>query len=55
MYMKAANAKCHSASGAPSRTQRVRVQLHIANDHVKNFTRRGLDWMKRFKKIAADA
>jgi len=53
--MKAANAKCHSASGAPSRTQRVRVQLHIANDHIKNFTRRGLDWMKRFKKIAADA
>ena len=32
-----------------------RVQLHIANDHIKSFTRRGLDWMKRFKKIAADA
>ena len=32
-----------------------RVQLHIANDHIKIFTRRGLDWMKRFKKIAADA
>ena len=32
-----------------------RVQLHIANDDIKIFTRRGLDWMKRFKKIAADA
>src|SRR5947208_11113564 len=32
-----------------------RVQLHIANDDIKIFTRRGLDWTKRFKKIAADA
>src|SRR5436189_5137412 len=32
-----------------------RVQLHIANDDIKIFTRRGLDWTKRFKKIVADA
>jgi bifunctional non-homologous end joining protein LigD len=32
-----------------------RVQLHIANDDIKVFTRRGNDWTKRFKKIAADA
>jgi len=32
-----------------------RVQLHIANDDIKLFTRRGLDWTKRFKKIVADA
>lgn len=32
-----------------------RVQLHIANDEVKVFTRRGNDWTKRFRKIAADA
>lgn len=32
-----------------------RVQLHIANEDVKVFTRRGNDWTKRFKKIAADA
>jgi bifunctional non-homologous end joining protein LigD len=32
-----------------------RVQLHIANDDIKIFTRRGLDWTKRFKKIAGDA
>ncbi len=32
-----------------------RVQLHIANDDIKIFTRRGNDWTKRFKKIAADA
>src|SRR5882757_2084135 len=32
-----------------------RVQLHIANDDIKFFTRRGNDWTKRFKKIAADA
>src|SRR3954471_16258613 len=32
-----------------------RVQLHIANDDVRVFTRRGNDWTKRFKKIAADA
>ncbi|WP_028168520.1 non-homologous end-joining DNA ligase [Bradyrhizobium elkanii] len=32
-----------------------RVQLHIANDDIRVFTRRGNDWTKRFKKIAADA
>jgi bifunctional non-homologous end joining protein LigD len=32
-----------------------RVQLHIANDTIKIFTRRGNDWTKRFKKIAGDA
>jgi bifunctional non-homologous end joining protein LigD len=32
-----------------------RVQLHIANEDVKVFTRRGNDWTKRFKKIANDA
>jgi bifunctional non-homologous end joining protein LigD len=32
-----------------------RVQLHIANDDIKIFTRRGNDWTKRFRKIAADA
>ncbi|MGY3611756.1 MULTISPECIES: ATP-dependent DNA ligase, partial [unclassified Bradyrhizobium] len=28
-----------------------RVQLHLANDDIKVFTRRGNDWTKRFKKI----
>jgi bifunctional non-homologous end joining protein LigD len=32
-----------------------RVQLHIANEGIKIFTRRGHDWTDRFKKIAADA
>jgi bifunctional non-homologous end joining protein LigD len=32
-----------------------RVQLQIANDDIKVFTRRGNDWARRFKKIAADA
>src|ERR1700677_1816614 len=32
-----------------------RVQLHIANEDVKVFTRRGNDWTKRIKKIANDA
>jgi bifunctional non-homologous end joining protein LigD len=32
-----------------------RIQLHIANDDIKVFTRRGNDWTKRFRKIAADA
>jgi bifunctional non-homologous end joining protein LigD len=32
-----------------------RVQLHIANEDIKVFTRRGHDWTKRFKKIAGDA
>jgi bifunctional non-homologous end joining protein LigD len=32
-----------------------RVQVHIANEAVKIFTRRGHDWTKRFKKVAHDA
>src|SRR6266481_1775825 len=32
-----------------------RVQLHIANDDIKLFTRRGNDWTKRFKRIASEA
>jgi len=32
-----------------------RVQLHVVNEDVKFFTRRGHDWTKRFKKIATDA
>ena len=32
-----------------------RVQIHIANEAVRIFTRRGHDWTDRFKKIAADA
>jgi bifunctional non-homologous end joining protein LigD len=32
-----------------------RVQLHMANDDIKMFTRNGNDWTKRFRKVAADA
>jgi bifunctional non-homologous end joining protein LigD len=32
-----------------------RLQLHIANDPAKVFTRNGHDWTKRFSKIAHDA
>jgi bifunctional non-homologous end joining protein LigD len=32
-----------------------RVQVHLANNGVKVFTRRGNDWNNRFKKIADDA
>jgi bifunctional non-homologous end joining protein LigD len=32
-----------------------RVQLHLANEAVRIFTRRGHDWTKRFKKIADEA
>jgi bifunctional non-homologous end joining protein LigD len=32
-----------------------RVQLHIANEDIKVFTRRGNHWTKRFKKVADDA
>jgi bifunctional non-homologous end joining protein LigD len=31
------------------------VQVHLAHPEVKVFTRRGNDWTKRFRKIAADA
>ncbi|MCK1288579.1 non-homologous end-joining DNA ligase [Bradyrhizobium sp. 44] len=32
-----------------------RVQVHLANEAVTVFTRRGHDWSNRFKKVAADA
>lgn len=32
-----------------------RVQLHLANEAVRVFTRRGHDWTKRFKKVADEA
>ena len=32
-----------------------RVQVHLANEAVKVFTRRGHDWTNRFKKAANDA
>jgi bifunctional non-homologous end joining protein LigD len=32
-----------------------RVQIHLANNAVKIFTRRGNDWTNRFKKVAHDA
>ena len=32
-----------------------RVQLRVANDDIKVFTRRGYDWTKRFRKVADDA
>jgi bifunctional non-homologous end joining protein LigD len=32
-----------------------RVQVHIANEAAKIFTRRGHDWTHRFRKIAEDA
>jgi bifunctional non-homologous end joining protein LigD len=32
-----------------------RVQVHLANEAVKMFTRRGHNWTKRFQKVAHDA
>ena len=32
-----------------------RVQVHLANESIRVFTRRGNDWTKRFKKIANEA
>jgi bifunctional non-homologous end joining protein LigD len=32
-----------------------RVQVHLANEAIKIFTRRGHDWTHRFKKVANDA
>jgi bifunctional non-homologous end joining protein LigD len=32
-----------------------RVQLHLIDEDIKVFTRRGNDWTKRFRKIASDA
>jgi bifunctional non-homologous end joining protein LigD len=32
-----------------------RVQVHLANEEVRIYTRRGHDWTHRFKKIASDA
>jgi bifunctional non-homologous end joining protein LigD len=31
-----------------------RVQLHLANEDIRIFTRRGSDWTHRFRKIAGD-
>ena len=31
------------------------IRVHLANEAVKVFTRRGNDWTKRFRKIADDA
>lgn len=32
-----------------------RVQVHLANEAIKVYTRRGHDWTRRFKKVADDA
>ena len=32
-----------------------RVQVHLANEAVRIFTRRGHDWTHRFRKVAHDA
>src|SRR5258707_5004680 len=32
-----------------------RVQIHLANEAVRIFTRRGHDWTNRFKKVSHDA
>jgi bifunctional non-homologous end joining protein LigD len=32
-----------------------RAQLHIANENTTVFTRTGINWIRRFKKIADDA
>jgi bifunctional non-homologous end joining protein LigD len=32
-----------------------RVQVHLANEEVRVYTRRGNDWTNRFRKVAADA
>ena len=32
-----------------------RVQVHLANENIRVFTRRGHDWTKRLKKVADDA
>src|SRR5689334_21759684 len=32
-----------------------RVQVHLLNEAIKVYTRRGHDWTKRFKKVADDA
>jgi bifunctional non-homologous end joining protein LigD len=32
-----------------------RVQVHLANETLRVFTRRGNDWTERFRKIASDA
>ena len=40
---------------APPLSYRSIVQVHLANEAVKVFTRRGHDWTHRFKKVADDA
>jgi bifunctional non-homologous end joining protein LigD len=32
-----------------------RMQVHLANEAVKIYTRRGNDWTKRFRKVVGDA
>ena len=32
-----------------------RVQVHLVNEGIRIFTRRGHDWTKRFKKVADEA
>src|SRR6185436_6592777 len=32
-----------------------RVQVHLVNEAIKIYTRRGHDWTKRFRKVADDA
>jgi bifunctional non-homologous end joining protein LigD len=32
-----------------------RVQVHLANEAVRIFTRRGHDWTRRFRKVADEA
>ncbi|PPQ18933.1 hypothetical protein CV770_13395 [Bradyrhizobium sp. AC87j1] len=41
--------------GVSSVPASYRAQLHIANHDIKVFTRNGLDWMRRFRKVAQDA
>jgi bifunctional non-homologous end joining protein LigD len=43
------------AGSTKSSSTATGVQVHIHDGQVKVFTRRGNDWTKRFRKIAADA
>jgi len=44
-----------AANDGYTRFDGYRVQVHLANEAIKVFTRRGNDWTKRFCKIADDA
>jgi bifunctional non-homologous end joining protein LigD len=54
---KARSNECRKASAGVHeiKFEGYRVHLHIANENVRVFTRRGNDWTKRFRKIAHDA